>query len=584
MKCKLINIGMIIVLLNLISSGMGISSEKHGIFTLWDTQKFGADIKTKGKWRKVEDISYSFKGDPAIENKYLTAIFCREKGKVIIYSNNGGDKVEVFPFKTEGNKPSGITSYNIKDKNDKIRVEACFSSKDGEVSTIFSFWKDGIVEVRPDRNMDGVSVLAQIEFGMIPGIVGDSLIYNPEEYSFDKLYLPSENIFLGLLEGENSMLVSTWPEGEQKVALIRGKNGENTHIFKSFNIQIDGKSVYLTMLSAPGIWHRERLDSSYLEKDVLSKWKKPFGAQWRVQVFVKAERPSLTSIKGILTDFYIQAKKCRRWGMITSGWWQFPAWFEGMKLYFHFSKKIPPVGDAIVYFIEGISGTPIDSPVDIMKKTLGEDFTNTVLDFEGRKRRPRGEVKIYPYATCGARDRMKKIFEAGREVEEREVIKAYTEDIQSFFAWEKQRAEEYLKFSKEMQEFCKKAMRENPELRPSLNEIEMLVKEIEGIYSEVSDDVTAENLAKMMKKIISLTRQHRPDNLATFLSIRFTAISGAYDGPNRRASRIAEKILEKAGKLFVNSPEAVKIGEEIRKRTKEVIRHPVAFEREYRYI
>ncbi len=463
----------------------------------------------------------------------------------------------------------------MENTKNNIVLEAYFSSKDGEISTIFSFSKNRIIEVNPGKNMKGISIPAQIEFGIIPSIIGDSLIYNPQKYSLPTLYIPSENIFLGLLKGENSMLVATWPEGEQKISLIRSKNKENTHIFKSFNIQLDGKSVYLAILSAPGIWHREKLNSSYLEKDVVIGWKKPFFAPWRVQIYVD----------GIATDLYIKGKRSRYWGGIVRGWWDFPVWFEGKKTHFYFTKKIPPIGDAIIYFFdffEGTRSTYIETPVDIMRESLGEDFTNTILDFEGRKRRPRGKVKIHAGATCYMRDRMKEIFEAGREVVEKDVIKAYTEDIQSFFAWEKERADEYLKFSKEMQEFCHKNIEEKPELTPFLNEIEKVVKEIEIVYSKVPDDVTAENLAKIMKEINALTKEHRPENFSTFLSLsHFTRISGGYDGVNREFSRIVEKLLEKAGKLCVNSPEAVKIAEEIRKRARRILRHGVSFEREY---
>jgi hypothetical protein len=84
--------------------------------------------------------------------------------------------------------------------------------------------------------------------------------------------------------GRNDMLVVTWPDGKQRVSLALGGGPAKPRLIESVDIDNDGKSIYLALLSAPGIWHKEELTASYLEKDVASKWKRPFSAKWVTQL------------------------------------------------------------------------------------------------------------------------------------------------------------------------------------------------------------------------------------------------------------------------------------------------------------
>ena len=127
----------------------------------------------------------------------------------------GGKILELVPRQTT-TQPASISRCEIvRNAGDEAALEVFFSTKgSAEVSAVFSFGKTEIVEVKPAERMKGISLLSTIEYGVVPSFIGDDLIFGPGEYpSADTLCLPSENLFLGLLKGEENMLVMTWPKG-----------------------------------------------------------------------------------------------------------------------------------------------------------------------------------------------------------------------------------------------------------------------------------------------------------------------------------------------------------------------------------
>jgi len=139
-------------------------------------------------------------------------------------------------------------------------------------------------------------------------------------------------------------------------------------------------------LSAPGIWHKEELLPSYLERDVAINWKRPFPAKWVTQL----------SEAGVKTTFKFRESKLKRIWRGVIGSYIYPVWFNGDNAFYRLGKKIPPKGESIIYCLER-KDTPISvsTPVDIMKGTLGRQTCDTILDVAGRKLRPiiEGAVK-----------------------------------------------------------------------------------------------------------------------------------------------------------------------------------------------
>jgi hypothetical protein len=99
------------------------------------------------------------------------------------------------------------------------------------------------------------------------------------------------------------------------------------------------------------------LKPASLEKDVALTWKRPFAARWKTQL----------SEGGVKTTYAFRNAKGTVWRGVA-GSYDYPAWFDGESAFFHLGKKVPPKGEAIIYFLEGSDSTStVLAPVDVMK-------------------------------------------------------------------------------------------------------------------------------------------------------------------------------------------------------------------------
>ncbi|PYJ63273.1 MAG: hypothetical protein DME24_01720 [Verrucomicrobia bacterium] len=400
---------------------------------------------------------YSFTGDAVVENHSLAAAFWSAKGRVVIYSkanaappggvssgNTGlGRKIlELTPLQTK-TQPARISRCEIlRNADDEVALEVFFSAKGAtDVSAVFTFGKTEIVEIKPAPNMKGVSLISPVEYGVVPSFIGDDLIFDPAAYpSANTLCIPSENLFLGLLPGEDNMLVMTWPKGKQQLKLGLAREQQGKRLIESLDFDNDGQSFYLAALGAPGIWHREELKPSYLEKDTAIHWKRPFPAKWKTQL----------TEAGVKTTFTFRESKGQIWRGVP-GSYNYPVWFNGDDAFYHLSKKVPPKGESLIYFLEG-QNTPltVSSPVDTLKATLGRSMSDPILDIAGRKLRThhrRGGAGVHRACTCGCTEVIQAVFESGEEVDKKEDINGALDDMIYFVQHHVKRIEEYRRFA-----------------------------------------------------------------------------------------------------------------------------------------
>jgi hypothetical protein len=522
---------------------------------------------------------YSFKGDVVVENEHLTTVFSSKKGCVVIHSrvDSSQNKLELIPLQLK-TKPASITfSRILQNTGDQAALEVTFSAKETEdnYSAIFSFDKKHIVEIKPAGNMKGISLFGPIEYGVVPGFIGDDLIFNPREYpSITTLHIPSDNLFLGLLKGQNNMLVITWPKGKQLTRLVLDNKERKPRLIESVDFDNDGKSIYLTLLDAPGIWHKEELKPSYLEKDVAVNWKRPFPAKWKTQLLEA----------GVKTTYKFRESKDKIWRAIT-GNYTYPVWFEGENTFYRLGKKIPPKGESIIYFLER-KGTPlsVSAPVDIMKETLGRQVCDTILDLAGRKLRShhrRADLGIRRAATCGVTAAIEVVFKAGQEVEKKEYVVEAVDDMVYFVTRHVERIGEYRDFARDMMSFLKLQSKSNPDLKPFLDSMETITQQIPREHNRQKENIkNLEYAAELARKTKALTQKKNPQNLPTFsgLSEKWRAMGGAQDELIAKFHSITRKLFQEAGYSCVNQPRALEIAKEVRRRCRKCLRNPDGYE------
>jgi len=577
------------------------SAENTRQTLIWDTRSpFGdaVDMQARANWKLVPpDLltleadpnaassdpgyygrEYAFEGDAVVENAHIIAAFWSQKGRVVIYSKSDPqtEKLEFLPLQLKQGPTKISRCLIVQNTGQAAALEVFFSAGSSSLPVTVAFDRTEIVEIRPAQDIKGISLAAATRYGVVPNFIGDDLIYNPRRYpSADATCIPSENVFLGLLEGENDVLVVTWPEGRQQVKLMPDAGPQESRLFESVDLENDGKSIYVALLSAPGIWHKEDLAPSYLEKDIPSSWKRPFPAKWITQL----------DEAGVNTRFTFRESKLARIWRGVAGSYCHPVWFNDDHASYHLSKKVLPKGESIVYFLEA-DNTPagVSTPVDVIKATLGRSMSDRILDLPGRKLRThhrRGAAGIRRACTCGCTEAIEAVFKAGEEVAKAEYVNEAVDDMVYFVQQHMERLDEYQTFARNLTQYVNQTRKSSPELKPYLDSIEAIVQQLPQEYDRQRENIkTLQYADDLAVKTKALTQKKDPANLPACLELgkQWREMGGAQDSVLGQCHVIARKLFQEAGYGCANQPQAVEIAKEIRRRCTECLRNADGYE------
>jgi hypothetical protein len=533
---------------------------------------------------------YSFAGDAVVETPGLTAVFGSAKGRVTLYSKPipsgkdkgsepadwiGGKIVDVSPIRGEDGSPTISHLEVLRNADDEIVLKVCFSPPGSpQVAGIFSFDRTGIVEVKPAEQMKHVRLTSPIEYGVVPSFVGDDLIYGASERpATNVLSVPAENMFLGLLPGESKELVVTWPKGKQRVSLRLGEENGKPMI-QSIDLDNDAQSFYLAALTAPGIWHKEALTPDYLEKDVRIRWKSPFPARWKTQLYEE----------DLKTTFVLREFGGGIWRGVA-GSYDYPAWFSGDDAFYHFSKKVPPKGESLIYCLEA-RDTPltVSMPADILKQTLGRQASEPILDVAGRKLRThhrRGAAGVRRACTCGCTEAIQAVFEAGEEVSRKDDIQGALDDMIYFVHRHVERINEYQQLADELLKTLQERRQSSPELKPFLDSLEEIARQIPQECEVQKENMKTFGYADdLSRKTIALTARKDPSNVKAYMELlkAWREMGGAQDYVVAKCHTITRNLCQTAGYGCAALPGAVSLAEEIRARCQQTLRNPDGYE------
>ncbi len=561
--------------------------------TLWDTgAPLGdtADLQNRANWKAVPPNllmletdplksssdpgyygrEYTFQGDAVVENSYLIAVVRSVKGNVVVYSKTDPSRkiAEVAPLQAKAKPATSSRCMVLQNTGDEAALEI------PSFATV-AFGKTPVIEIKPAENTKGISLLSPIEYGVAPGFVGDDLVLAPGQYASDnRLHVPCENMFLGLLKGENSMLVMTWPQGRQQMRLGLGQAGQG-RLIESVEFDNDGQNVYLALLEAPGIWHRETLGTPYLEKEVASQWKKPFPARWVTQLWEGDVRTTYT---------FREAPAGTIWRGVA-GMYNYPIWFQGDNAFYRLSKKVLPKGESIIYFLEG-QNTPASvwTPVDVLKATLGRPACDSILDLAGRKLRThhrRGAEGIRRACTCGCTEAIEAVFKAGQEIERREYIEGAVGDMVYFVTKHVERLNEYRAFADDTLKFLRATESSQTDLKAYIDGLVEIVQRIPEQYEVQKENIkTLEYTDELSRKTLALLQKKDPKNLPTCLALGkdWRGMGGAQDGLLAEYHIIVRKLFQEAGYSCLTQPQAVDVAREVRNRCRQCLRNPDGYE------
>ena len=530
---------------------------------------------------------YTFKGDAVVENEKLLAVFWAAKGTIAIYSKGGGSSEIGGAGKgSEGRPVAELTSLQpgapvhlkqvelIRNAGDQVVLQVTFSGNhDVSSSAMFSFDQTEIIEAKPEAKMKGMKVQSTLSYAISPSFIGDDLIFAPADYK-NELTIPAQNLFLGLVAGENSEWVMTWPAGKQELRVESGQNPEPQRVFGAVDFENDGKSFYVAPLSAAGIWHKEPLQAAYLEKDIKLNWQKPFPARWKTQLYEEETK----------TTFAFREIKGDVWRGVP-GSYNYPVWFEGQTAYYHLSKKVPPKGDSVVYFLEG-QDTPasILTPVDILNATLGRQFSEPILDVAGRKLRThhrRGGEGVRRACTCGCTEAIQAVFEAHEETTNTDYIQGALEDMIYFVHCHVERINEYQKFAAGLTNYLQAQASSMPELKPYLENLEQIARRLPEEYDVQKENMKSFQYAdQLVGKTLALTHKADTNNLTAYMDLlkAWRGMGGAQDYVLAQCHTITRNLCQAAGYDSVTRPKALAVAQEVRNRCRNILRTPDGYE------
>src|SRR5579862_2504897 len=214
---------------------------------------------------------YSFKGDAVVENQKVLAVFWSATGRMGLYSKSAGNKggdpgstnggspgkiLELFPL---GQTTGPVHFEILRNADDEVVLQVTYHDAP-QLSASFGFGRSEIIEIEPSANLKNFTIVAPLEYAVVPSFIGDDLIYGAQEKAgngSDPLSLPNENMLLGLLKGESTQFVMTWPKGGQQIRLALGEDSDGKRPIDSIHLESGGQSFYLAPMAATGIWHKE---------------------------------------------------------------------------------------------------------------------------------------------------------------------------------------------------------------------------------------------------------------------------------------------------------------------------------------
>lgn len=570
---------------------------------LWDTSApiGNGGLSDRAKWKSVPSElfaleaepakaasdpgyygrEYAFSGDAAVENSLFVAVCSSATGRIYLYAKSPSATpekvVELAPLPRGDRKQfatSIIRSDIVRNGSDEVILKVTFSDQGVESPLVVSFGKDSIVEIKTPSPVSGVRVFSSIQYGAVPAFGSDDLIVNPKSYAANEaLTLPAEHAFIGLLQGGNHELVMTWGKGRQRITLPQ-RSTASTDMFDAVDISNDGQSVYIAALIAPQIWHKEELKPTFLERDIKLAWQRPFPAKWKTQ-FTEA---------GVRTTFAFRESKGTVWRGVP-GSYNYPAWFDGDTAFYHLSKKVPPKGESLIYFLEG-QNTPVTvtTPADVVKATLGRELAENVLDPTGRKLRThhrRGGDGVHRACTCGCTEAIQAVFEAKQEAMKGDYVQAALGDMNFFVECHMSRIDEYTQFADSLLQFLKDQAQKSPALGDYITNLQEIAGQIPQEYSVQKENMKSlDHARELTERTMSLTQSKATNNLASYMDLlkAWRAMGGAQDYVVAQCHMITRKLFQEAGYQALTNANAIPLAHEIRARCRQVLRNPDGYE------
>jgi hypothetical protein len=140
---------------------------------------------------------------------------------------------------------------------------------------------------------------------------------------------------------------------------------------------------------------------------------------------------------------------------------------------------------------------------------------------------------------------------------------------------------EYQDFARDMMELLNQTRKPAADLKPYLDRMEAIVKEIPQEYQSKQEVImNLQYVDELTQQTKALTLKKEPGNLKAYeeLSMKWRRMGGAQDDLVAQCHRIVRKLFQEAGYGGTGSPKAVAIAQQIRDRCRKCLRNADGYE------
>jgi hypothetical protein len=611
----------------------------------WDTNDSAAEplspaaVEHKSGWKQIAsgETAESFQGDAVITNGRLLAV-ARKKGTGVEICSLGLEKpiLRAHLLLAPGSAPNRVALT----ENGRGAVGLEMASKAGAAR--FRLQKGNLfVESQALSGDATLRVECPSRFADLPDFFADDILFDARKVPGDRVELPSENFLLHFTGKQDAIVMNVFENRAQDVRVtLAGKGDERAITGSEIEFGKKGNKIWVAVLEGVGMWHAVDVSTADAKKIMPLEWRMPFTAQWRVDFtrqdgltdswdmllpekegsgFVKPSwlapdgkisEATRTATGEIDRDAYKPGGPAsdrvgpdrNRWTTVL-GRVQYPCWSDRERKGFlqpleH--KRVTFDGPVLIYPITRLADTPIESytPADIVRNTLGVGPCQHLLDVEGQKQEHVGR------ATCHVRTLLNEIYKSGRQKEKRQEIETYLGDGLDFVTHIRNRVLAYVAFGKELRKYLAEQRAAHPELKESLDELDVLAREIDArveprMKAIAQHKMLTETLAKIAERREeptppALAAQLNRDFLASGLldyegadweaklkkeyTDPFTALGGEQDEMVGECRWVVKALRQKAGILMATDAKIAPVAAEIRARTQKMLRGGAAYE------
>jgi hypothetical protein len=541
---------------------------------VWDAKfELGATIdwSTKSQWSPVEGQSHTFAGTPIVQSRQLAGAVRQADGGLVLYS-----------VQDQNFKPRGIilpspafkaAQCGLVHTNEKTGIHVV--SENGGCSYTAWVTPEGVVSIEAHQVPQFLVQDCRLRYALLPSFVGTDICYVPQKLpDLKKISVPSTQWLVGLVDGNDSMLVAVWDNDSQAIALGLAGSGEKRMI-SSLSIATDRAGFSLSFIDHPHVWHQEALKEDWLGEYIPIDWQRPFPARWMGQFFVTSGRKASFREPYLDYSFPIANTKTRLWGVWFEDWNHHPFYFDGPRTMLHFEKTFIPNGDALIYFLEP-AAADLYSPCQIVEQALGKEKAAALFDFDGNGIRKLNystpDEFMYDRPVCATTTRLSKI----KQEEKDTVGLNLATHLYEFIREIRGRVEQYASFFEQMDSYLDGEEKTHPDWHAYLADLRLMVAEARSKTREIY----ATPLPLVEKKVEAIKLLLKAGKEDGFDCGQFDVRSpaGAQDDLCRRYSRLVMRLAQTAALTCGDSPEKAALAKHVWDESRKILWQPTRWE------